>query len=135
MLLAEGCNILDSQQFGDPDTGRFFMRVHFVAGEAQRHDALAEAFAPVGERFGMAWDLHDLAHRPRILIMVSRLGHCLNDLLYRQSIGALRADVAAIVSNHADFADLARTYGLAFHHLPVSPATREAMKPAQPVSR
>ena len=125
-LLAEACNILDSQQFGDPDTGRFFMRVHFAADDERSPEALAAAFAPIGERFEMAWDLHDLAHRPRILIMVSRLGHCLNDLLYRQSIGALRADVAAVVSNHADFAGLAATYGVPFHHLPVTAALRDA---------
>ena len=125
-LLGEACNILDSQQFGDPDTGRFFMRVHFAADEPRSSEALAAAFAPIGDRFEMAWHLHDLAHRPRILIMVSRLGHCLNDLLYRQSTGALRADVAAVVSNHADFAGLARTYDVPFHHVPVTPASRDA---------
>ena len=125
-LLAEACNILDSQLFGAPDTGRFFMRVHFAADDERSPEALAAAFAPIGDRFEMAWDLHDLAHRPRILIMVSRLGHCLNDLLYRQSIGALRADVAAVVSNHADFAGLAATYGVPFHHLPVTAALRDA---------
>jgi formyltetrahydrofolate deformylase len=125
-LLGEACNILDSQQFGDPDTGRFFMRVHFAADEPRSSEALAAAFAPIGDRFEMAWHLHDLAHRPRILIMVSRLGHCLNDLLYRQSTGALRADVAAVVSNHADFAGLARTYDVPFHHVAVTPASRDA---------
>jgi formyltetrahydrofolate deformylase len=125
-LLGEACNILDSQQFGDPDTGRFFMRVPFAAVEPRSSVALAAAFAPIGDRFEMAWHLHDLAHRPRILIMVSRLGHCLNDLLYRQSTGALRADVAAVVSNHADFAGLARTYDVPFHHVPVTPASRDA---------
>lgn len=126
MLLGEGCNILDSQQFGDPDTGRFFMRVHFDAEQTRGREALVTAFGPIGERFGMSWQLYELAHRPRLLIMVSRQGHCLNDLLYRQSIGALRADVAAIVSNHGDFAHLARTYGIPFHHVPVGATTRAA---------
>lgn len=124
-LLDEGCNIVDSQQFGDPDTGRFFMRVHFAADPPTARHHLEAALAPVAERFAMSWQLHDLAHRPRMLIMVSRLGHCLNDLLYRQRIGALRAEVAAVISNHADFAELSAGYGVPFHHLPVTAATRD----------
>lgn len=123
-LLDEGCNIIDSQQFGDPDSGRFFMRVHFVADPPRNRRQLERAVASVADRFAMSWQLHALAHRPRMLIMVSRLGHCLNDLLYRQRIGALRADVAAVVSNHLDFAELSAGYGVPFHHLPVTSATR-----------
>jgi formyltetrahydrofolate deformylase len=129
VLLEAGCNIVDSQQFGDPDTGRFFMRVHFAAGPPGRAP-LAASFAPVAERFGMSWQLHDEAHRPRMLILVSRRGHCLNDLLYRQSIGALRVDIAGVVSNHRDFAGLAETYGVPFHHIPNSPPTRAAAEAA-----
>jgi formyltetrahydrofolate deformylase len=72
----------------------------------------------------MDWDLHDPAVRPRVLIMVSRFGHCLNDLLYRRETGTLPIDVAAIVSNHTDFAGLARWNNVPFHHVPVTPDTR-----------
>jgi formyltetrahydrofolate deformylase len=124
-LLDEGCNIIDSQQFGDRETGRFFMRVHFAADQAGvTEQRLRDAFAPVGERFGMEWQIDDAAARPRLLIMVSRMGHCLNDLLYRQSVGALHAELAAVVSNHRDFESLAGAYAVPFHHIPVSAASR-----------
>jgi formyltetrahydrofolate deformylase len=127
-VLAElGGNISDSQQFGDPDTGRFHMRVqvHTQADLA----TLAEAFAPAAERFSMDWHL-DLHGRPvRTLVMVSTAGHCLNDLLFRQRSGLLPVLVPAIVGNHPDLAPLAEFYGVPFHHLPVDrsvPGTREA---------
>lgn len=83
-LAQYGCNITDSAQFGDPDTGRFMMRVLFERLEsAPDRFALEAAFAPIGARLAMQWEIHDAAHRPRVLIMVSRLDHCLNDLLYR----------------------------------------------------
>ena len=72
----------------------------------------------------MTWEVHDVSERPALLIMVSRLGHCLNDLLYRYRTGALRANVAAVVSNHPDFEELTRSYGVDFYHLPVTPDTR-----------
>jgi formyltetrahydrofolate deformylase len=117
-LAATGCNIVESQQFGDPFTGRFFMRVHATAPHALA--AFKDDFTPVAAEFGMAWEVHDLAVRPRVLIMVSKLGHCLNDLLFRRETGALKIDVPAIVSNHPDFAALARWHGVPFHHLPVT---------------
>jgi formyltetrahydrofolate deformylase len=88
-------------------------------------ERLRAGFAPVAEEFEMAWDVHDLAVRPRVLIMVSKLGHCLNDLMFRRETGALRIDVPAIVSNHADFAALARWHGVPFHHLPVQKDNKE----------
>jgi formyltetrahydrofolate deformylase len=125
-LLADaGCNILDSQQFGDPHSGRFFMRVHVEALETSlTADGLRAQFTPVADGFGMDWQVHDLAVRPRVLIMVSKAGHCLNDLLFRRESGYLDVDVPAIVSNHPDFAALARWHGIAFHHIPVTPDTR-----------
>jgi formyltetrahydrofolate deformylase len=127
VLLEQDCNIVDSQQFGDVRTGRFFMRVHFAApASAAPVESLRAAFAPAGAAFGMEWQMTPADERPRLMLMVSRLGHCLNDLLYRQSIGALRADIAAVVSNHPDFEPLARSYGIAFHHLPVAPPDRAA---------
>jgi formyltetrahydrofolate deformylase len=119
-----GGNILDSQQFGDPSTGLFFMRVH-VAGEGElSYDDLYAAIAVVAREFGMDWSLHDLAVRPRLLVLVSRFGHCLNDLLFRQRTGALAGDIAAVASNHEDFAELVASYAVPFHHLPVTPETK-----------
>jgi formyltetrahydrofolate deformylase len=125
LLTERRCNIVDSQQFGDGHTGRFFMRVNFVAtDEATRPDELRAAFTRVAERFGMQWELHDSELRCRTLMLVSRFGHCLNDLLYRWQIGALHVDIPAVVSNHPDVEPLAKAYGVPFHHLPVTDATR-----------
>jgi formyltetrahydrofolate deformylase len=119
-LLQHACNIVESGQFGDAKSGRFFMRVSFQSTR-EEIDALREAFAPVAAGFGMWWDIRDLAVKQRAVIMVSRFGHCLNDLLYRLRVGALPIDVAAIVSNHRDFYQLAAAHDIAFHHLPVTP--------------
>ncbi|HSV66624.1 MAG TPA: formyltetrahydrofolate deformylase [Mycobacteriales bacterium] len=128
-LLTCGCNILDSQQFYDAETGLFFMRVHFAAEEPGVDlPVLRGGFEPVARTFRMTWQIHDPADRMRLLILVSRHGHCLNDLLYRRSIGALPVDVPAVVSNHPDFAGLAASYGVAFHHLPVGPENRAAQE-------
>jgi formyltetrahydrofolate deformylase len=101
------------------------MRVVFEPlGCTLDHAGLREAFAPVGERFAMRWDIHDAAARPRVMILVSKLDHCLNDLLYRWRVGALAMEPAAIVSNHRTAQRLAASYGIPFHHLPVTPQTR-----------
>ncbi|MEO3750598.1 formyltetrahydrofolate deformylase [Streptomyces sp. B6B3] len=124
-LFMTGCNIEDSQQFGDRDTGLFFMRVHFSAVEpALTPEKLRASFAAVGDSFQMDWQLHSAEDRTRVLLMVSRFGHCLNDLLFRTRIGALPVDVAAVVSNHTDFAELAGSYGIPFHHIPVTADTK-----------
>ena len=116
------CNILESAQFDDRETGLFFMRLHVGAGPASPDfEALQSAFAAVGEGFHMDWKMYRQDERPRVLIMVSKFGHCLNDLLYRQKIGALKMEVPLIVSNHRDFEPLAASYGIPFHHLPVTP--------------
>jgi formyltetrahydrofolate deformylase len=122
-LADSGCNIVDSHQFGDRGTGRFFMRVHVEAAGANLAD-LRAAFAGVAEGFAMNWQIHDAKVKPSVLLMVSRQGHCLNDLLYRWRIGALPADLVGIVSNHRDFEKLASSYEIPFHHVPVSRATR-----------
>jgi formyltetrahydrofolate deformylase len=128
LLYQAGCNIVDSQQFGDlPDegsahaTGLFFMRVHFEApphlANTQTLDTL---FTSVREQFGMEARFQSLARRPRLLLMVSQHGHCLNDLLYRWHSGQLEVDIPAVVSNHPNFAELAGRYGIPFHHLPLA---------------
>jgi len=124
LLVARNCNIASSQQFDDPESGLFFMRVEFESLIGESADPLREAFVPVAVAHGMTWSISPVDQRDRLLIMVSRFGHCLNDLLFRHSIGALRVDIPAIVSNHRDFEPLAASYGIPFHHVPVTPATK-----------
>ena len=124
-LVEQSGNIVQSQQYGDPETGGFFLRVHFeLVGERLAVERLRERFAPVARRFAMVWEMWDAAAPYRTLIMVSRFGHCLNDLLFRWSTGSLQIEVPAIVSNHRDFERLAASYGIPFHHLPVTPQTK-----------
>ena len=118
-----GCNVLDSQQFGDrvdQGSGRFFMRVHMetVPGSPATYESLRGGFAPVAAEFGMEWELNDTAVQPRVLIMVSKAGHCLNDLLYRRAAESLRIDVPLVVGNHPDLAPLAAAHGVPFEHVP-----------------
>ncbi|MFF8505473.1 formyltetrahydrofolate deformylase [Streptomyces anulatus] len=119
-LFMTGCNIEDSQQFGDHDTGLFFMRVHFSADATVTVDKLRASFAAIGEAFRMEWQIHRSAERMRVVLMVSKFGHCLNDLLFRSRTGALPVEIAAVVSNHTDFAELVASYGIPFRHLPVT---------------
>ena len=124
-LVQQQCSIIQSQQYGDRDTGLFFMRVHFgSADSAAELDALRTGFGWVGDSFKMSWQLHEASARQRVLIMVSKFGHCLNDLLFRHSVGGLSIDIAGIVSNHRDFEALAATYGVEYHHVPVTAETK-----------
>ncbi|MDP3084179.1 MAG: formyltetrahydrofolate deformylase [Rubrivivax sp.] len=122
LLYQGGCNIIDSQQFGDLEgsdaTGLFFMRVHFEAPVHLADTATLDTlFAHARRQYGMEASFHALAARPRLLLMVSQHGHCLNDLLYRWHSGQLAVDIVAIVSNHPSFAGVAASHGIAFHHL------------------
>ena len=125
-LFERGANIVDSAQFGDRYSGEFFMRVHFEqnTGATSVADrglaALQDAFAPLAARFGMRWELHDAAVKPRVLILVSKFGHCLNDLLFRCRTGQLPIEIPAVASNHPDFVRLTGSYDVPFHHLPLS---------------
>ncbi|WP_413101762.1 formyltetrahydrofolate deformylase [Streptomyces sp. Inha503] len=123
-LFMTGCNIEDSQQFGDRDTGLFFMRVAFRAVSPVKVADLRASFAAVGESFQMDWEIHRADEKMRILLMVSKFGHCLNDLLFRSRIGALPVEIAAVVSNHTDFEALVGSYGIPFHHIPVTKDTK-----------
>ena len=98
-LFDRGGNIIDAQQFGDVETGRFFMRVVFEAGEASA-EALREAFAPIGAEFGMNWTLRDPKVRRKVMILASQADHCLSDLVWRWRRGELPMDICAVVSNH-----------------------------------
>lgn len=119
-LFMTGCNIEDSQQFGDHDTGLFFMRVHFSADNPVTAQKLRASFAAIGDSFRMDWQIHRSSDRMRIVLMVSKFGHCLNDLLFRSRSGALPVEIAAVVSNHTDFAELVASYGVPFRHIPVT---------------
>ena len=124
LLYELGCNILDAQQFGDEETQRFFLRVHFDVPSLAEADVLQEGFAALADNFGMDWQIHDARRRARLLVLVSKQGHCLNDLLFRAHSRQLPVDIAGIVSNHGDFAALADSYGVPFHRLPVTAATK-----------
>ncbi|MEU6310006.1 formyltetrahydrofolate deformylase [Streptomyces sp. NPDC047014] len=125
-LFMTGCNIVDSQQFGDRETGLFFMRVHFEAEPVVTVEKLRASFAAIGESFRMDWQIHRSEERMRIVLMVSKFGHCLNDLLFRSRIGALPVEIAAVVSNHTDFAELVASYEVPFVHIPVTKDTKAA---------
>ena len=130
-LVQHSANILASQQYGEPKTespeGWFFMRVHFCLPPPGQPPAVLErGFSWVAEAFHMTWQLHEAAARVRTLIMVSRLGHCLNDLLFRWKTGSLPVDVTGVVSNHPDFGELAASYRIPFHHIPVTPQAKAA---------
>src|SRR5690606_26547899 len=124
VLYELGCNIIDAQQYGDAGSGRFFLRVHFSAPASVERAALDQRFTELGGHFAMDWNIHDAHQRSRLLIMVSKQGHCLNDLLFRASSGQLAVDVVGIVSNHPDYATLAASHNVPFHHLPVTPETK-----------
>jgi formyltetrahydrofolate deformylase len=125
-IFESGGNIVESQQFEDRLTLRFFMRVHFVTVSGDLGlDDLRTGFAPIGEKHAMTWQMWSARDPYRTLIMVSKLGHCLNDLLYRWSTGSLNIEVPAVVSNHTDLAPLAAAYGIPFHHIPVTPDTKK----------
>ena len=123
-LLEHGNNILEARQFEDRSTGLFFMRVQFSAGDEASTESFTDAFATTAAEFGMRFAFR-LAGRPvPTAILVSRQGHCLNDLLFRWKSGLLPIDIRAIVSNHRDFYQLAASYNIPFHEIPISAATK-----------
>ncbi|HTP17181.1 MAG TPA: formyltetrahydrofolate deformylase [Streptosporangiaceae bacterium] len=123
LLAGHGGNIVESQQYGDPATGRFFMRVQFTA-DASGAGSLRPALTALASDLDLDWDLFDTGVRPRVLILVSKAGHCLNDLLYRHRSGLLAIDIVAVASNHPDMRPLTQTNGIDYHHLPVTARTR-----------
>lgn len=123
-LFQEGCNIEESAQFSESGTAVFYMRARFSAPDRACVQKIATALKRLynGDEAGLA--IHDMDKRSRVLILVSKHGHCLNDLLFRQRSGLLNMDVAGVVSNHPDFRELAASYDIPFHHFPVTPQTR-----------
>ncbi|WP_313613288.1 formyltetrahydrofolate deformylase [Agrobacterium sp.] len=119
-LADKGCNIVDSSQFDDLQTGMFFMRVSFISEQGESREAITEGFAAVAEKFGMDAKIESSAERMKVLLMVSRFGHCLNDLLYRWKIGALPIDIVGVVSNHFDYQKVVVNHDIPFHHIKVT---------------
>lgn len=119
-LAEKGCNIVDSSQFDDLDTGKFFMRVSFISEEGVDGSEIAGGFAPIAQKFNMQTEFFDANARMKVLLMVSRFGHCLNDLLYRWKIGALPIDIVGVVSNHFDYQKVVVNHDIPFHHIKVT---------------
>lgn len=119
-LAESGCNITDSSQFDDTQTGNFFMRVSFISEDGAGLDALRNGFADTAETFEMDFAFHDESQKMRVIIMVSRFGHCLNDLLYRWRIGALPVNIVSVISNHLDYQKLVVNHDIPFHYVKVT---------------
>ena len=129
-IASQECNIVESAQYGDPETERFFMRVSFSAPDRITAETFRSGFNPVATGFDFDWQIHDLAVKPRTLILVSRFGHCLNDLLYRHSIGQLAMDLVAVGSNHEGMRRRVEADGLRYVYLPVSRETKAEQEKA-----
>jgi formyltetrahydrofolate deformylase len=123
-LMEHDGNIRESQQFGDRESGRFFMRIDFETARATDAEALRADFAATAERFAMGYDLWAAQAPYRTLIMVSKQLHCLNDLLFRTTTGDLQIEVPLVISNHPDAEAMTRSYGIDFLHVPVTPDTK-----------
>jgi formyltetrahydrofolate deformylase len=122
-LFERGGNIEEAAQYNDHDTGLFFMRVQFACDQLTSDD-LKTQLKFFAEPLQMAWKLHATDQPMRAVIMVSREGHCLNDLLFRWKSGLLPVDVRAVISNHRDFYQMAASYNVPFHHIPVTASTK-----------
>ena len=129
-LLEHGGNIEEAAQYNDHDTGLFFMRVQFVSHQRSEDD-LRQHVQQFAQVHGMEWSLHGLHEPVRTVLMVSQQGHCLNDLLFRWKSGLLPLDIRAIVSNHRDFYQLAASYNIPFHHIPVTADTKAQVEARQ----
>ncbi|WP_421581601.1 formyltetrahydrofolate deformylase, partial [Shinella sp. M31] len=119
-LAEKGCYISDSSQFDDLETGLFFMRLTFLSQEGVSEDDIKAGFAPVAKKFAMTHRFNDSDERMKVLLMVSRFGHCLNDLLYRWKIGALPIEIVGVVSNHFDYQKVIVNHDIPFHHIKVT---------------
>lgn len=130
-LARNGCNITDSSQFDDALTGRFFMRIRFDSETGADLPGLQAGFAETAQAFGMTAKVHDAAARMKVVVMVSRFGHCLNDLLYRWRIGALPVEIVAVISNHMDYQKVVVNHDIPFHCIKVTPETKQQAEAAQ----
>jgi formyltetrahydrofolate deformylase len=129
-LANHSCNILESQQFNDREDSQFFMRVVFAAlPGAPGFAALTEAFAPLAERLAMHWHIRDAGAPRKVLLMVSKFDHCLEDLLYKVRVGELKMDVVAIASNHPQDRSKPSMVGdIPWHHFPITAESKSAQE-------
>jgi formyltetrahydrofolate deformylase len=125
-LAQKGCNITDAAQFDDEGTGQFFVRISFRSETGATTEELLDTFHPVAAEYGMSWAIHEGGRRVKVLLMVSNYGHCLNDLLYRWTIGALPIDIVGVASNHLTYQKLVVNYDIPFHHIKVTAQTKSA---------
>lgn len=130
-LAEQECNITDSAQFDDTETGSFFMRISFRSEGGRGLEALSDAFKSVADKFGMECEFFDEAAKRKVVIMVSRFGHCLNDLLYRWKIGALPIDIVAVISNHMDYQKTVVNNDIPFHCIRVTKENKPEAEAAQ----
>ncbi|MCB5410329.1 formyltetrahydrofolate deformylase [Pseudogemmobacter faecipullorum] len=130
-LAEQGCNITDSSQFDDSHTGRFFMRISFGSQEGKTLEDLRQAFVVIAEKFGMEAEFFDELAKRKVIIMVSRFGHCLNDLLYRSRIGALPVEIVAVISNHMDYQKVVVNQDIPYYCIKVTKETKAAAEAEQ----
>jgi formyltetrahydrofolate deformylase len=123
-IVSQDCNIVESAQFRDCDSDRFFMRIAIAAPVGMTAERFSDAFAPVAATFELDWNIRDLKHKLRAMIMISQGGHCLNDLLYRTSTQRLAIDVTSVVSNHTTWQRRVEHDGIPFHHMPITPENK-----------
>ena len=119
-LSGRGCNIRDSAQFDDESTNHYFMRITFRSEEGRSLEDLDAEFRPLATKYRMDYEFFDERTKRKVILMVSRFGHCLNDLLYRWSIGALPIDIVGVISNHLDFQSVVQGHGIPYHHIRVT---------------
>lgn len=119
-LAGMGCNIVDSAQFDDLSADKFFMRVSFISEQGKSFEEVSGSFQETADKFDMTYDFHDTRKPVKTLLMVSRFGHCLNDLLYRWKIGGLPIDIVGVISNHFDYQKVVVNHDIPFHHIAVT---------------
>lgn len=130
-LADRGCNIIDAAQFNDSETDRFFARMTFEALETESLEQLEAEFAPIAARLGIEAGFHPDGQKMKVLVMVSRFGHCLNDLLYRLRVGALPIEIVGVISNHMDFQKLVVNHDIPFHYIKVTKDNKPEAEAAQ----
>jgi formyltetrahydrofolate deformylase len=123
-IASQDCNIVESSQFGDGATGRFYMRIGLSGPTDMTIESFTAAFTPVATAYRLDWRIHDLGRKLRTMVMVSQGGHCLNDLLYRASTGRLPMEITSVVSNHTTWQRRAEHEGIPYFHLPITPDTK-----------
>ncbi len=128
-LVAHDSNIIDSAQFGDSDAATFFMRIQFSSVESLIQ--LQQGFESVAGKFLMQWPIYAKESRSKVILLVSKMGHCLNDLLFRINSGLLSADIAAVISNHSDHRALVERYGIPYFCFPLASGSSFQEKAAQ----